>query len=173
MLRPYTLKASLILADTTADSHPCSFWSKWSMPLQCHFLSFIPEVERNGDLPHFIEFLFLNVKNNLIPDAYNNIPAFLPPSLFKPPWNLGDGTGWQDSFNYPRSQHSSLPWCLQGTPLWKVLYTHKHYIQIEAENKNKMSAKPPLKKLITNTSRHIPSAPLVSSAQIPWWWASL
>lgn len=39
MLKPYTLKASIILADTTADSHPCSFWSKWSMPLQCCFLS--------------------------------------------------------------------------------------------------------------------------------------
>lgn len=39
-------------------------------------LSFIPEVERNGDLAHFIEFLFLNVKNNLTPDGYNDIPAF-------------------------------------------------------------------------------------------------
>lgn len=56
-------------------------------------LSFIPEVERNGDLPHFIEFLFLNVENNLTPDGYNDIPAFLSPSLFKPPQNLGDGTG--------------------------------------------------------------------------------
>lgn len=47
-------------------------------------------------------------------------------------------------------------------------YTHKHYIHMEAENKNEMSGKPPLQKLITNTRRHIPSAPLVSSAQIPW-----
>lgn len=56
-------------------------------------LSFILEVERNGDLPHFIEFLFLDVKNNLIPDGYNDVPASLSPSLFKPPRNLGDGTG--------------------------------------------------------------------------------
>lgn len=56
-------------------------------------LSFIPEMERNGDLPHLIEFLFLNVQNNLIPDDCNDISASLSPSLFKPPRNLADGTG--------------------------------------------------------------------------------
>lgn len=56
-------------------------------------LSFILEVERNVDLPHFIQFLFLNVKNNLIPDDCNDISASLSPSHFKPPRNLGDGTG--------------------------------------------------------------------------------
>lgn len=34
-------------------------------------------------------------------------------------------------------------------------YTHKQHVQIEAENKNKISKNPPLKKLITNTTRRI------------------
>lgn len=46
--------------------------------------------------------------------------------------------------------------------------TPKHYIHMEAENKKEMSGRAPLQKLVTNTSRHIASAPLVSSAQIPW-----
>lgn len=46
--------------------------------------------------------------------------------------------------------------------------THKRHVQIEAENKNKMSKKSTIKEINNKYTRRISYAPLVSSAQIPW-----
>lgn len=154
MLKSYTWKASLVLAGTAVCSlcfilsGPCS-----RCILQCCFPAFVPEVKRNGDLAISLSVLilfFFKGKDVLTPNIFNTTLSTLPLSFFKPPLNLRYRSGWQDSFNYPPSECSSLPRCFQQTPPQRFC-VHKLHVQIEASNENKMSKNPPLKKLITNT----------------------
>lgn len=135
----YALKASLVLAGATVDSPLFTLFC----PSGHWLLSVTFLLSSQWWLTHFIKFLFLNDENLLIPGGFNNITASLPP-FFKPPLNLGDGTSWQVSFNYPPSPRSSLPRCLQGTPLWKVLHTqpaHSNWSREQKQNVKKSTLK--------------------------------
>ena len=88
----YTLKAPLVLIDTAADS---PLFSLFGPSGHCLLSATFPlsSQEWREMVTHFIEFLFPHDESVLIPDGFNNIPASLPLPFFKPPLNLGDGTG--------------------------------------------------------------------------------